>query len=170
MGDIKKQKKKYDAPLHPWRKDRIESETAIVEEYGLKNKREIWRAGTVLSKIKSQVKTYSAASTTQLGKQRDQLIQRLRTMALLKDSGSLDDVLSLRVQDILDRRLQTFVTRKNMANSMKQARQFIVHGHITVAGKRVTVPSYMIKKQEEDRIGYKPGTTVQNGRQEKTAA
>jgi small subunit ribosomal protein S4 len=169
MGDIKKQKKKYRTPLHPWVKERIETEKVIVEDYGLKNKKEIWRASTVLGKIKAQAMRCSAATTPQLQKERDQLMQKLRTIALMKESGSLDDVLSLKVQDILDRRLQTVVTRKKMANSMKQARQFIVHGHITVSGRKVTVPSYIIKKDEEDRIGYKPGTTVQDGRQEKAA-
>jgi small subunit ribosomal protein S4 len=160
MGDIKRQKKKYETPMHPWEKERIDAENTIQYDYGLKNKTEIWRANTMLSKFKAHAKKCSTGATPQLEKERTELLAKLRKIALLKETGSLDEVLSLRVQDILERRLQTFVFRKGLAKSVKQARQFITHGHITVAAKKVTVPSYMIKKEEEDRIGYVAGTSV----------
>jgi small subunit ribosomal protein S4 len=165
MGDIKKQKKKYRTPMHPWQKERIEAEKLIIQEYGLKNKREIWRASTMLAKFKAQAKKCSAGTTPQLEKEKDQLIQRLRRLGLLKESGSLDDVLGLKVEDILNRRLQTVVAKKGLAKTVKQARQFIVHGHVLVSAKKLTVPGYMIRKEEEDRIGLLESVAVapQNG-------
>ncbi|MDP7610203.1 MAG: 30S ribosomal protein S4, partial [Candidatus Woesearchaeota archaeon] len=43
MGDPKKQRKKYSKPSHPWQTERIEVEKVLMKEYGLKNKKEIWR-------------------------------------------------------------------------------------------------------------------------------
>lgn len=160
MGDIKKQKKKYQTPMHPWEKERIEAERKLIEDYGLKNKTEIWRANTMFTKFKAQAKKCSTGATPQLEKERTQLLQRLRTAGLLKETGTLDDVLGLKVEDILERRLQTFVFRKQLGRTIKQARQFITHGHVTIKGRKVTVPSYMIKKDEEDKIGFKVGTSV----------
>ncbi|MEA1999633.1 MAG: 30S ribosomal protein S4, partial [Euryarchaeota archaeon] len=54
----------------------------------------------------------------------------------------------------LERRLQTRVYKKELANSIKHARQLIVHGHIAVDGRRVTIPSYIIREDEEGKIGY----------------
>ena len=70
------------------------------------------------------------------------------------EEASLDDVLRLTVEDLLERRLQTLVFKKGLANSPKHARQLIVHGHISVAGRKVTVPSYIVSVDEEQKIGY----------------
>ena len=48
MGDPKKQRKKYETPLHPWQGERILAEKKIMEEYGLKNKKEIWKMNSML--------------------------------------------------------------------------------------------------------------------------
>jgi small subunit ribosomal protein S4 len=146
--------------MHPWEKDRIEAERIIKTDYGLKNKTEIWRANTMLSRFKSQVKKCSTAATPQLEKERNELLTKLRKIGLLQETAGLDDVLSFKVQDILERRLQTCVFKKGFAKSVKQSRQFIVHGHITVAGKKVTIPSYIVTREEESRIGYVAGTSV----------
>jgi small subunit ribosomal protein S4 len=159
MGDIKKQKKKYATPMHPWEKERIEAEKIIVFEYGLKNKREIWRANTMLSKFKSQAKKCSAASTPQLELEKRQLLQRLQSLGLIKETGGVDEVLGLNVKDILERRLQTVVFRKSLGKTVNMARQCIVHGHITIRGKKLTVPGYLIKKDEEDKISFKASSS-----------
>lgn len=152
MGDPKHPKKKYNTPRHPWEKERIETEKVLMSEYGLSNKKEIWRANSLLSKFKSQAKKCAAADTAQLKKESEQLLTRLKKFGLLKTDDTLDDVLGLSVDDLLQRRLQTIVFKKKLASSVKQGRQFIVHGHVIVNSKKVTVPSYMVSLDEESKI------------------
>ncbi len=61
---------------------------------------------------------------------------------------------SLQVTNFLDRRLQTQVHKQGLANTLKQARQFIVHGHISVGGRKVTVPGYIVSIDEELGMSY----------------
>ncbi len=58
------------------------------------------------------------------------------------------------VEAVLERRLQTQLVRKGFAVSMEQARQFIVHRHITAGSKVITSPSYLVSKEEEGKIGF----------------
>jgi small subunit ribosomal protein S4 len=72
----------------------------------------------------------------------------------LKTDAVLDDILSLDVNNFLERRLQTQVHKQGLANTPKQARQFIVHGHIAVAGRKITIPGYHVQSTEELSLGY----------------
>ncbi|GHV46268.1 30S ribosomal protein S4 [Spirochaetia bacterium] len=54
---------------------------------------------------------------------------------------------------LLERRLDNVVYRLRFASSRSQARQVVLHGHITVNGKRVNVPSYLVKAEDEIGIG-----------------
>ncbi len=152
MGDPKKPKKKYSTPSHPWEKARIDAEKAFIKEYGLVNKREIWRVNSLLSKFKAQAKKCAAADTPQLEKEKQQLITRVRSLGLLDDKGGLDEVLGLRTADLMKRRLQSVVFEKKLASTAKQARQAIVHGHVSVGGRKVTVPGHYVHKSEEAKI------------------
>jgi len=152
MGDPKKPKKKYSTPRHPWEKERIDVEKTLMKQYGLTNKKEIWRINSLLSKFKGQAKKCAAADTDQLMKERKQLLDRLKRLGLLGPEGTHEDVLGLNVDDLLKRRLQTIVTERKLATTVKQARQFIVHGHVSVNKKRVTVPSYIVPVEEEATI------------------
>ena len=46
---------------------------------------------------------------------------------------------------LLERRLDNVVFRLGLANTRREARQLVNHGHFTVNGKRVNIPSYLIK-------------------------
>jgi small subunit ribosomal protein S4 len=152
MGDPRKIKKKYRTPKHPWRADRIEAEKGILRAYGLRNKKELWKAEALLRNYRRQARKLLVLST-ELGKiEEKQLFDSLRRMSLLKKDATLEDVLALKINDILDRRLQTLVHKKGLANTLKHARQLIVHGHVTVGGGKVTAPSYIVKEKEEDSI------------------
>jgi ribosomal protein S4 len=74
----------------------------------------------------------------------------------LKHGDSLDKVLGLSLKNLLDRRLQAFMLRKSYARTMKQARQFITHGHVLVDKKKVTFPSYFVTLKEESLIEFMP--------------
>ncbi|WP_337860174.1 30S ribosomal protein S4 [Ferroplasma sp.] len=157
MGDQKFQRKRYSTPRHPWEKERIGSEREIVNKYGLKNKRELWRAQAVLSSFRAQARTLQAKvryNDPIAQKQFQLLLKKLDKLSFLSEGATLDDILTLNIENILDRRLQTLVYQLNMATTMKQARQLITHGHIKVGDRIVTVPSIAIQKGEEDYITY----------------
>ena len=155
MGDPKFPRKKYDTPSHPWEGERIKREHELVEKYGLKNKRELWKAETFLRRIREQArKLLARAGEEQAEKEKEKLLKRLAKLGILPENATLDDVLALTVEDILARRLQTLVYLHGLAKTPKQARQFIVHGHIAINGRKVRVPSYLVKKEEEDHITY----------------
>ena len=152
MGDPKKQRKKFSKPDHPWRKERIEIEKGILDEYGLRRKYEIWKMDSALKKFLNRAKTLIAGRSTQSDIEKKQLLERLYSLGLLKKDSNVEDVLNLKLKDVMDRRLQTLVCRKNMASTMLQARQFIVHEHILVGSRKITSPSYLVSVQEEPQI------------------
>ncbi|MCD6571871.1 MAG: 30S ribosomal protein S4 [Thermoplasmata archaeon] len=163
MGDPKFARKKYETPSHPWDKDRIEAENALIKKYGLKNKREIWRAQTMLRKFRAQARSLLGKVTSsdpQVKRETEQLLGRLHRLGILPENATLDDVLALDVESILKRRLQTIVYLKGLASTPFQARQFIVHGHICIDNRRVTAPGYMVLKKEENMIEYHPSSPL----------
>jgi len=157
MGKPKFSRKKYETPSHPWQEDRIKAENEIVKKYGLKNKREIWKAQTKLKKYRGQTRELLAkvgTSDVQSKKESDQLLMHLNRMNILPPNSNLDDVLALETESILARRLQTLTYLKGLSSTPDQARQLISHGHIAIEDRKVTVPSYMVTKDEESKIGY----------------
>ncbi len=160
MGDPRKARKKYEKPKHPWRSDALEEERGILNEFGLKNKKELWKMKYLLRGYRRQARRLLALRTEQAKKEEKQLLDRMRRLGLVGESVTLEDVLALKVGDILNRRLQTIVRKKGLANTPGQARQFVVHGHISIGSRRIKVPSYLVKKDEEGGIRYTEGATV----------
>jgi len=152
MGDPRKQRKSYDTPSHPWRKDRIEKEKELVRKYGLKNKKDIWKAESKLRQIRRIARNLLSSHGEQAKKEEAQLMSKLQKLGLLKGEADLDSVLGLTIEDILERRLQSLVHRKGLARSPKQARQLVVHGHIRVGGRRIKSPSYLVPVEQEETI------------------
>lgn len=146
---MKKIKKKYKRPQKMWNKERIEADKELIKEFGLKKKREIWKAETLLRKYRGLARRLAAKKNERVEKE---LIEKLARFGILKKGSGLDDVLSMSVNDILGRRLQTIVTRKGLANTPNQARQLIVHGHVTIDGRKIVYPSYMVALEEESKI------------------
>ena len=157
MGKPKFSRKKYETPSHPWQEQRIQEENELIKKYGLKNKREIWKAETMLRRFRSQARELLAGIATgdeQTKKESKQLIDRLSRLNILPANSTLDDVLALETESILNRRLQTIAYLKGFAQTPNQSRQLISHGHIAVNGRRVTVPGYIVTKNEETEIDY----------------
>ena len=148
MGDPRKKRKKYSTPRHPWQSERLEKEKLILETYSLKNKKEIWKMQAILKKYTDQAKKLTNVNTEQLKKRKDGMMDKLFKMGLVKKGADIDEVLGLTLNDILDRRLQTMVYKKGLVNTPKQARQFIVHKHVTIGGKIVNIPSYIVPIDE----------------------
>jgi small subunit ribosomal protein S4 len=157
MSSQKFPRKKYDTPLHPWKESRIKSERELIKKYGLKSHKEVWKAKTYLGKHREQARELLAkigSTNPQTKKESDQLLLHLTRMGILSMGASLDDVLALEIESVLSRRLQTLVYLKGFSSTPYQARQLISHGHVAVSGKKVTVPSYMVSKDEEGQIQY----------------
>lgn len=152
MGDPKKQRKKFSKPGHPWQKERIEAERGILKQYGMRRKYEIWKMDSMLKKLLHRAKTIIGERTSQSEIEKRQLLDRLYQLGLLKKDSKVEDVLNLTLKDVMERRLQTLVCRKNLAKTMMQAREFITHEHISVNNKKITAPSYLVSVSEEPHI------------------
>lgn len=166
MGDPKFCRRKYDTPSHPWQGDRISEENALIKKYGLKNKKELWKAKSLLRSFRQRSRRLQARlriGDTQADIEAQQLLERLKTQGILSgEESTLNDVLVLDVEVVLGRRLQTLAYMKGLAYTPKQARQFIVHGHTYVNNRKVTIPGYLVKKIEEDTIEYSPASPLAN--------
>lgn len=154
MGDPRRPKKRFARPFKAWDETRIADEKELFEGYGLKNKKEIWKASTMLRRFKGQAKKLIATKGAQVAKEKQQFLARLTSLGLTSQTADLDAVLGLTINNLLDRRLQTLVYNRKLARTIGQARQLIVHEHITVKGKKMAVPSYLVKKSEEDAIAF----------------
>jgi len=154
MGDPRKLRKKYTPPKRPWDSVRLGEEKKIVESFGLKNKKEIWRADSTIRKFRYLARGLVGIPINQRKGEEEKLLSKLQKLGLLKESATLDDALSLKTEDLLARRLQTLVWRKGLATTLTQARQFITHGHISVNKRRVDAPGVMIGNDEETGIDW----------------
>lgn len=154
MGGIRKPKKKYQSPGHPWQKTRLAEELNFVGEYALRNKRELWRHHALLARFRGIARDILAMPFDRRGLQETQLLGRLQRLSLLKEHSSLDDVLNLTIRDVLERRLQTQVFRQGLAKSFHHARQLIAHRHIMIDNHRVSSPGMLLHKGQEKSLEY----------------
>lgn len=152
MGDPKKPKKKYTAPKNPWAADQLSAELYLLGNYGLRNKKELWKVQTELSKIRKQARSLLAAPPEVRDRLSGILIKRLYNLGLVSENASIDDILSLKVEDLLERRLQSIIWRKGLARTPYEARQMISHKRVSIAGRVVSRPGYMVKRSEEDKL------------------
>lgn len=160
MGDPKKSVSKYSGPRHPWEAERLADEKVLVQEFGLKNKKEIWKQTSFVKKVKDQVKRINVSVGKGIELEQEALIKKLVRFNLLNENQPLEEALELTARDVMERRLQTQTVRQGLARSMKQARQFIVHGHIKVDGKKITSPSYLVTKEEQFKIEFQANSSL----------
>lgn len=145
---------KYAGPVHPWQAERIKQEKSLLREFGLKTKSELWKTNSKLKAMAAQAKRLIALRTKQSEIEAAQLLARLTRLGLLPSGAQLNDVLALQVSDILNRRLQTVMVKNGLARTMRQARQFIVHGHVRVGGQVVSAPSYLVPVEDEASVSF----------------
>jgi small subunit ribosomal protein S4 len=152
MGDPRKPKKSYHRPRRIWTSEQLNTELYIVGSYGLRNKRELWKAQTEIARIRNQARTLLSLPTELRHEKERNLLGFLNRLGLIQESASLDDVLNLKIEDIIERRLQTVVMRKAKTKSPHQARQIVVHGHVSIGNRIVNLPGYLVKREEEPQI------------------
>lgn len=148
---------KFEKPLKPWDRTRLENERGILKSYGLRRKHEILRAESILRIFRRTARELESKKD----KSKEEIfLNRMKKLGLVSGKAVLDDVLALETDRILDRRLQTLVFRKGLASTLKQARQNIVHGHITVNGRKATWPSMIVDAENEKTISFREGSKL----------
>jgi small subunit ribosomal protein S4 len=167
MGYPGKNHKQYEKPTRKFEKERQADEVRLLVNYGLRNKREIWKSQMVLRRFRRAARDVTAMSSTGVDPKivetkKRQMLEHLERMGFLGADANIESVLSLKVEQQLERRLQTVVYRKGLARSPKQARQFITHGHIMIGTRKVTIPGYHVNRDEEGQVHYAVHSPIAN--------
>lgn len=141
-----RKRKRYSRPRKAFDKNRIEEENHLVERYGLKNKKEIWKAEARVNDMRRQAKLLITADRSE----QEKLINKLNKLGF--SVSKIADILALNKENFLKRRLQSIIVEKKIASTPKAARQLIVHKHVTIEGNVVNIPGYIVPVNEENHI------------------
>lgn len=160
MGDPKNPRRNWRKPKRPLNYELKMEELKTLGTFGLKTKRELWKAHTELSRLRHQARSLLALREEVRQEKEPVLMNSLRRVGLVKDNSTLDDVLNLQVNDLLARRLQTVVLKKLGFKTPYQARQAVSHGHVMIGDRVVTVPSYVVTTDEEKNVRLAPESSL----------
>lgn len=158
MGDPKLPRRAWRKPKRPLNYDLKMDELKLLGQFGLKTKRELWKARTELSRVRNQARSLLALGREVREEREPVLMRSLARIGLVGDGSTLDDVLNLDVKSLLGRRLQTVVMKKLNFRTPYQARQAVVHGHVMIGDRVVTIPSYTVDVGEEQSVRLLPGS------------
>ena len=152
MGDPRKIRKKYKRPRKPWDKDVLVESIKLAGEYGLRNKREVWRAMTLAAKYKKIARKILSSGVKRDHQLETAVLKKLIKLGILEENAKIGNLLDITAEDFLKRRLQTLVFKKGLARSIYEARQLVVHGHIKIGDRVIKIPSYIVSREEEPLI------------------
>ena len=161
---MKRKHKLYSNPKKPFDKLRIDEEKKIREEFGLKNKKEIWKAEAKVKLVREKARNLIKSSS----EKQKVLFDQLKEIGIKADS--LTSAFALETKDYLERRLQTVVFKKGFTKTIKEARQKIVHRKILVDGKVLNKPSYLVPVELENKITFREKKQVVPKEAEKIVA
>merc|ERR1719326_2805299 len=159
--------KTYKVPRRPYESARLDAELKLAGEYGLKNKKEIWRIALVLSKIRRAARELLKLDEKDPKRlfEGNALIRRLIRIGVLDETRMrLDYVLALKIEDFLERRLQTQVFKSGLAKSIHHARVLIRQRHIRVGKQIVNVPSFIVRLDSQKHIDFSLKSPFGGGR------
>ncbi|MGY5150619.1 MAG: 30S ribosomal protein S4 [Candidatus Nitrosopumilus sp. bin_68KS] len=160
MGDPKYPRRVWRKPKRPLNYELKMEELKTLGTFGLRTKRELWKAHTELSRVRHQARSLLALRQEIREEKEPILMQSLARIGLVSSGATLDDVLNLNANDLLSRRLQTIVTKKFGFKTPYQARQAVIHGHIMIGERKVDIPSYTVTVAEEDSIHFTPESKI----------
>lgn len=159
--------KVYSVPRRPFEKERLDQELKLIGEFGLRNKREVWRVKLTLAKIRKaarQLLTLEEKDPKRLFEGNALLRRLVRIGVLTEDKMKLDYVLGLRVEDFLERRLQTQVFKLGLAKSIHHARVLIRQRHIRVRRQVVNIPSFIVRLDSQKHIDFAINSSLAGGK------
>ena len=160
MGDPKYPRRVWRKPKRPLNYELKMEELKTLGTFGLRTKRELWKAHTELSRVRHQARSLLALRQEVRAEKEPILMKSLVRIGLVSGDATLDDVLNLNVNDLLSRRLQTIVTKKLGFTTPYQARQAVIHGHIMIGERKVDIPSYTVPIEEEGSIHFAPESKI----------
>ena len=160
MGDPKYPRRVWRKPKRPLNYELKMEELKILGTFGLRTKRELWKAHTELSRVRHQARSLLALRQEEREEKEPVLMKSLVRIGLVSGAATLDDVLNLQVDDLLSRRLQSIVSKKFGFKTPYQARQAIIHGHIMIGDRKVDIPSYVVTLDEENNIHFAPESKI----------
>jgi len=160
MGDPKYPRKVWRKPKRPLNYELKMDELQTLGTFGLRTKRELWKAHTELSRVRQQARSLLALTQKVRDEKEPILLKSLARIGLISNDATLDDVLNLKPTDLLARRLQTIVSNKLGFKTPYQARQAVIHGHIMVGDRKVDIPSYTVTVAEEDSVHFSPESKI----------
>ncbi|CAI2163067.1 11387_t:CDS:2 [Funneliformis geosporum] len=149
--------KTYKVPRRPFEKERIDQELRLIGDFGLRNKREIWRVAYTLSNIRRAARELLTLDDKDPRRlfEGNALIRRLVRIGVLDETKmKLDYVLALKIEDFLERRLQTQVFKLGLAKSIHHARVLIRQRHIRVGKQIVDIPSFIVRLDSQKHIDF----------------
>ena len=152
MGDTKNFRRVWKKPKRPLNFDLKMEELKILGTFGLKTKRELWKARTELSRVRNQARSLLALRQDVRDREEPILLKSLSRVGYVEPDATLDDVLNLELSDLFSRRLQTIVQKKFFFKTPYQARQAVSHGHILIGDRIVNIPSYVVSVDEESKV------------------
>ena len=138
--------KKFNRPRKIYDAALIKEENDLIKKYGLKNRREVWKASYQVNKIRNLAKALITADE----KEKNEFVERQRQKGF--NVTNIAEVLSLTKEDYMKRRLQSIIVQKGFAKTHKQARQLIVHKHVSLAGNYIDSPSHLTTIDEESSL------------------
>ena len=162
MGDPKYPRRVWKKPKRPLNYDLKMEELKTLGTFGLKTKKELWKAHTELSRVRHQARSLLALGQDARQEKEPILMKSLSRIGLVSHDSTLDDVLNLQVTDLLARRLQTIVMKNFGFKTPYQARQAVVHGHIMIKERIINIPSYVVTLEEEADVRLKPNSALKD--------
>lgn len=141
--------KMYVRPKKAYEISRMSEENKLLEKYGLKNKREVWKTIAKVNYFRRRAKALAKEGYDE----QKVLFGKLQAIGL--KVNSIADVLALTVEDLLNRRLQTILAHKKFSHTAKHARQMIVHKKVLIHGNAVNIPGYIVSLDEESHLSVK---------------
>ena len=160
MGDPKYPRRVWRKPKRPLNYELKMEELKTLGTFGLRTKRELWKAHTELSRVRQQARSLLSLRQEVRAEKEPILMKSLARIGLVSADSTLDDVLNLTAHDLLSRRLQTIVTKKLGFKTPYQARQAVIHGHIMIGERKVDIPSYTVTVEEEDSVHFAPESKI----------